>query len=174
MTQAMVDLETMGNGPNAAIIAIGAVAFDSEKGVHDGKFYRIVDLASAVQNGGEITPSTVLWWMGQSEAARNEFKRKGETIKSALLDFSAWCSNNSIEEVWGNGATFDNVILRSAYDRAGIAAPWKYNKDRCYRTVKALYPEVSIPNVGVAHNAVNDAEYQALCLIKMLNQGEVK
>ena len=31
MLHCMVDLETMGNGSNAAIIAIGAVAFDENK-----------------------------------------------------------------------------------------------------------------------------------------------
>lgn len=33
MAQVMLDLETMGNGPSAAIVAIGAVSFSVEGGV---------------------------------------------------------------------------------------------------------------------------------------------
>ena len=45
----MLDLETMGNGANAAIIAIGAVSFN-ENGVAD-RFYKQVALQSSVSIG---------------------------------------------------------------------------------------------------------------------------
>lgn len=40
----MLDLETMGKGANAAIIAIGAVAFDLADGDLSTTFYRIMEL----------------------------------------------------------------------------------------------------------------------------------
>ena len=39
----MLDLETMGTGPNAAIVAIGAVAFDLQAGTIGDHWYRWVD-----------------------------------------------------------------------------------------------------------------------------------
>ena len=72
----MIDLETMGVNNNAAIIAIGAVAFDFEGnlGYH---FYQTITLQSSVENGGIMDASTVLWWMRQSDEARKEFEREG-------------------------------------------------------------------------------------------------
>ena len=49
MKQVMLDLETMGNGPTSAIIAIGAVAFDME-GI-TSHFYRQVSLQSSMDAG---------------------------------------------------------------------------------------------------------------------------
>jgi DNA polymerase III epsilon subunit-like protein len=47
MIDVMLDLETMGNGPRAAIVAIGAVEFDPDTGTVGERFYRAVDLATA-------------------------------------------------------------------------------------------------------------------------------
>ena len=63
----MFDLETMGSGPDAAIVAIGAVEFDTVTALLGRRFYRVVNLASAVAAGGVIAPSTVLWWMRQGD-----------------------------------------------------------------------------------------------------------
>jgi exodeoxyribonuclease VIII len=63
MNNVMVDLETMGNGPAAAIVAIGAVEFDPDTGQLGREFYREVDLEDSAFRGGVIDASTVLWWM---------------------------------------------------------------------------------------------------------------
>ena len=67
MLDIMLDLETMGTGTQAAIVAIGAVEFDLEKGILGEEFYRTVDLSSSISCGGIIDADTVLWWMQQSE-----------------------------------------------------------------------------------------------------------
>ncbi|MFM9673750.1 3'-5' exonuclease, partial [Streptomyces galilaeus] len=71
MNHVMLDLETMGQGNNAAIVAIGAVFFEPTTGEIGDTFYRKIDLESAAQYG-EIDPNTVLWWLKQSDAARAE------------------------------------------------------------------------------------------------------
>lgn len=163
----MLDLETMGNGPEAAIIAIGAVEFFPETGLLGREFYAVVSLESSVANGGIIDASTVLWWMQQSAEARAEFVQQGLTINEALLSFSDWMPEKAL--VWGNGADFDNVILRAAYSNAGIAAPWKFYNSRCFRTLKNLFPKVQKPVDGlVAHKALDDAKWQAEQAILML------
>lgn len=170
MVDVMLDLETMGTGPQAAIIAIGAVKFDISAQEIGERFYRVVDLESAVACGGVMDASTVLWWLKQSDAARAAFDRSGDHIAVALQQFAGWMEDRSnvVVRVWGNGAAFDNVILASAYRRIGLTQPWPTRNDRCYRTVKALYPEVKIQRVGVHHNALDDAESQARHLIAML------
>lgn len=171
MQDVMLDLETMGNGPQAAIIAIGAVEFDIPTQQIGERFYTVIDLESAVARGGVMDASTVLWWLKQSDAARAAFDRGGEHIAVALQQFAGWMENRAKRDdvrVWGNGAAFDNVILASAYRRSGTPQPWQFWNDRCYRTVKAQYPAVKMQRNGTHHNAVDDAESQARHLIAMM------
>ena len=171
MQDVMLDLETMGNGPQAAIIAIGAVEFDIPAQQVGERFYTVIDLESAVACGGVMDASTVLWWLKQSDAARAAFDRGGDHIAVALQQFAGWMENRAKRDdvrVWGNGAAFDNVILASAYRRNGTAQPWQFWNDRCYRTVKAQHPAVKMQRNGTHHNAVDDAESQARHLIAMM------
>lgn len=161
----MVDLETMGNGPRAAIVAIGACRFDID-GL-SSSFYIPISLKSSVHCGGIMDPDTVLWWMQQSDKARAELYGKGSLpLFETLVEFAAYAGENAI--IWGNGATFDNVILAEAYKSTGITRPWSYRNDRCFRTIKALYPDVPVPVFeGVEHNALHDAVHQAEHLIEI-------
>ena len=172
MKDIMLDLETMGNGPDAAIIAIGAVEFDLDTCEIGLPFYRKVQLDSSVAAGGVIDASTVQWWLGQSDEARKEFLSNdgAVSLENALVDFSGWCQMNGVEHVWGNGASFDNVILGSAYRRLGMKQPWPYWGDRCYRTIKAFFPDIKLERIGVHHNALDDALSQAEHLIRMIGK----
>lgn len=166
MSNVMVDLETMGNGNRAAIIAIGAVAF-GKMGVDVDGFYVQVSLEDSVSRGLEMDASTVLWWLKQSGQARAAFtnNEQAEPLSSALGQFNTWLSRYSNVCLWGNGAAFDNTILSAAYRMCGIEQPWKFWNDRCYRTIKAMHPDISGTRVGTHHNALDDARSQAWHLI---------
>lgn len=167
MNNIMLDLETMGNKPGSAITAIGAVRFD-ENGVSH-KFYQPVDVESSISAGMKIDGDTVKWWMKQSDDARSHINDpRMVTLVEALFTFSQWATNSEGNvQLWGNGASFDNVIIGDAYDLTSIERPWEFWNDRCYRTVKSLFPSVKLQRVGTHHNAVDDAESQALHLIKI-------
>ncbi len=166
----MLDLETMGSGVNSAIIALGAVAFDCT-GVHS-KFYEQVSLVSSVGIGLECDPSTIMWWMQQGDDARSAFKDndKAGHINAVLARFAKWFVDVGGVEVWGNGAAFDNAILSNAYRKSGAVQPWKFWNDRCYRTIKSMNINISFDRIGTHHNAVDDAETQAVHLIKIMNK----
>lgn len=173
-TRIMLDLETLGTAPGSAILAIGAVRFGS--GLILSEFYEKISLVNAVACGLKMDPETILWWLQQSEESRAEFAKPGRSLSHVLEDFTHWCHRildiaipqNGEIEMWGNGAAFDNVLLSAAYDRVGLNRPWKYSNDRCYRTVKNLYPDVEIVRDGTHHNALDDARSQAMHLMKML------
>lgn len=55
----MVDLETMGMGSCAAIVAIGAVFFDPTTGETGAAFYQAVDLSSSMSAGGTVNGETI-------------------------------------------------------------------------------------------------------------------
>ncbi len=172
MNHLMIDLETMGNKPNAPIVSIGAVFFEPSTGELGEEFYRVVSLKSAVDGGAVPDPDTIMWWMQQSEEARAAIcdKDAAIAISTALIQLSVFISSNSElgrVQVWGNGATFDNVILRASYDREDIPCPWHFANDRDVRTIVELgraigiNPRRDIPFEGDMHNALADAKHQA-------------
>jgi exodeoxyribonuclease VIII len=172
MNEIMLDLETMGTGPDAAILAIGAVELNRETGQLGREFYEVVDLVSAIAAGGTVDASTILWWMQQSDEARGEFKRGGRHIIDVLQSFTHWVRRGAgAFNIWGNGSDFDNVILRSAYSRLSMQVPWSHRQNRCFRTVRNEYPPVDTSTwESVKHNALSDAKWQARYLIEVLRR----
>lgn len=170
MTDIMLDLETMSTKSNASIIAIGAVAFN-ENGI-TSEFYKEISLKSCADKGLDIDANTVTWWLNQSKEAQSKFFKNEEAIplEEALKMFSEWFEFQGGSTIWGNGATFDNVILRNACEVCGVDYPVKFWNDMCYRTVKSLNPDIDFKRVGVYHYALDDAKSQALHLIDILNK----
>lgn len=163
----MLDIETLGTQPGSAIISIGAVKFNDRE-VRD-EFYERIDLESCINIGLKMQPQTVIWWLQQNDAARNEICQQGKPITEVLANFSKWVDDSNAE-IWGNGATFDNVLLSCAYHAASLARPWKYSGDRCYRTLKNMFPNIEFARIGTHHNALDDAKSQAVHLIEILKQ----
>lgn len=162
----MVDLETADNGPRSAIIAIGATCF---WGPHrDQQFYQAIDLNSNWSAGLTMGADTMAWWDKQSPEARAVFTDPNRIpLARALTGFAHWLRPFHEPRIWGNGAAFDNVILRSAYEAIGQKAPWPFWNDRCFRTIKAIVGK-SVDVEGVAHNALADAIAQANYLLKYM------
>lgn len=167
----MIDLETMGKKANAPIVSIGAVFFNPATGSTGGEFYASVSLESSMLFGGNPDAETIIWWLKQSPEARSAITMSDAlTLVDALELLSDFISENSDVgsdvQVWGNGASFDNVILRSSYDRAEIECPWKYWNDRDVRTITemgsavGIKPRYDIPFEGDMHNALSDARHQ--------------
>lgn len=157
----MLDLETMSTHFNAAIISVGAAKFD-HRGVQDS-FYEVVDLESC--QGLDIRPATIMWWLKQDKLSIEQLFNNPRPLKIVLEEFSSWAGKNPI--VWGNGADFDNVILRNAYEYVGLTCPWSYKNNRCYRTMANLFSDVKPRPQGIKHCAVDDAENQARHLIEI-------
>lgn len=165
-----IDLETLGTAHDAPIIALGAVLFNRDTGVHEGEFYCRIDWQSNLDAGRIPSASTLQWWLGQSDAARAEILKPAVgTLVEVLQGFASWCyrAHGETHRYWGNGATFDVSIPEHAYTTAlRRPAPWKYRNVRDMRTLVDAatacgFDVKSVPPVGVAHSAIDDARYQA-------------
>ena len=163
----MIDLETMGKNPDAPIISIGAIFFDPQTGDMGPEFSKTIDLETT---GGVIDRDTIKWWLKQSREAQSAILTDEIPLDDALLQLREFIDENSGEffvQVWGNGANFDNTILRRSYERQGIPCPWRYYNDRDVRTIVELGKAIdfdartAIPFEGERHNALDDARYQA-------------
>lgn len=171
-THLMVDMETMGNSPDAPIVSIGAVFFDPSTGNTGAEFYQVVSLESSMSFGMKPDASTIQWWLKQSSEARSailvdEAMGLRETLE-LLADFIAENSANGSHTVqlWGNGCSFDNVILRRAYALTDTPFAVPFWNDRDVRTMVELgksvgiNPRYDIPFEGDMHNALSDARHQ--------------
>ncbi|EGE7163925.1 3'-5' exoribonuclease, partial [Escherichia coli] len=154
----MIDLETMGKNPDAPIISIGAIFFDPQTGDMGPEFSKTIDLETA---GGVIDRDTIKWWLKQSREAQSAIMTDEIPLDDALLQLREFIDENSGEffvQVWGNGANFDNTILRRSYERQGIPCPWRYYNDRDVRTIVELGKAIdfdartAIPFEGERHN----------------------
>ena len=159
----MLDLETMGNKSNAAIVSIGAVEFDINTGEIGKKFYERVDLQSALDVGLKIDASTLLWWLQQNEKARNELCKSGLNISIALLRLEKFMKSLGNFFIWGRGVRFDIGLIENAYVAVGShEMPWNFRNERDVRTLEALAPEIKKNCIftGVEHNPIDDSVYQ--------------
>lgn len=165
----MIDLETMGTGPNAAVIQLGAVAFNSVNGLADPDGLSLdIDLHSSVLLGGEVDAATAQWWRDRGGLELKE----PVPLRAALLELGAWVKNlPQLERVWSQGANFDVPILEGYYRRAGLECPWPYYAARDTRTVYDLAKErgwKKPEDSKAVHHALQDCLIQTKCLLNAL------
>lgn len=171
----MIDTETMGLPPDGALLSIGACFFDMKTRTIGPTFYRAINLATAVRDGGTLKPSTIMWWMGQSQQARDAVRFTTEDIRTTLVDLAAFIAEHSSHKdviTWGNSPAFDLTIIGGAYERIGLSVPWSPFRERCFRTLRNLYPSVEYntdDKGSGAHNALQDAIFQAKHIFKVLD-----
>lgn len=168
MYDIMIDIETLDTLPTSTILSIGAVLFDISKNKIIDTYYQNICPESCLKNGLTICPETVDWWKKQRIEAWNCLLVDRLSLDEALVNFVDWMSGNKIR-VWGNGATFDIVILENAFRACKIKVPWKYSNVRCYRTINSMFGSKIKSFEGIKHNSLDDAIHQTKRLLTILN-----
>ncbi|HII3246374.1 3'-5' exoribonuclease domain-containing protein [Enterobacter kobei] len=171
-THLMVDIEAFGKKADSPVVSIGAVFFDPSTGNTGSEFYKVISLESSMASGGVPDASTIIFWLKASPEARSELVMDDAIpLDDALLQLNEFIAENAANgpdsvQVWGNGATYDNVLLEASYDRVGIPCPWKFWNNRDVRTIVELgkavgcKPRYEIPFEGEPHKAISDALHQ--------------
>lgn len=178
-----IDIETIGKGPRAGVLSIGAMLFDpygSDLGSgFDTQFYRVLDIEEQFALNWVNTQdiSSLTWWLRQDRAARTTLLINAVPTYQALTEFKHWvqkgCMRSEEIYLWGNGNMFDNAILRNLYQSAGIDYPAHWKNDLDLRTLLKTVHLTAKPydkpgRVGVHHNALDDAIYQATYIQNLL------
>lgn len=164
-----VDCETLSTFHDAPIISIGAVRFDRTTGKLGATFYEEIDIQSAMKIG-RPSADTLRWWITQGFKAKEIFlKRDFEkfSLATVLHNFATWCRGIGTPRFWVNGPAEDAAWLKHGYEIGGhgLTIPWHHTNVRDVRTIVELATELAgfkgVPDVGTAHNALDDATYQA-------------
>lgn len=166
----MVDLETLSTSTTAMILSIGAVKFNRQtRQISDDKFYFTINVQSYPKNVFDIDPSTILWWLKQSDTARNDLMKNPRDVKNVLEDFTKWFGDSVY--IWSHGSVFDVVILENAMKIFNIPTPWKFYNIRDTRTIyeigKTFIMETDRAK-GTYHNALDDAIVQTQVLFRAI------
>lgn len=186
LTHIMLDLETLGVVPGCVAFSIGAVEFHPELMRLGREFYTIVNVDSCLDRYLREEQDTKDWWARQSDEAKvTLIEARDETssipLPEALENLNGWQRSLALPgdiRLYGNGADFDNPILRCMYDAAGVK-PYLSGKHsfggRCYRTLKNLdellgvqFAAPALVRTGTHHNALDDAKSQAKHLMETI------
>lgn len=160
----MIDIETLGNNANAAIIQIGACMFNLRTGEVGPKFQTLVkpDLEHA-----DVSLNTICWWMAQDDKARNILRNceHAPAEPAAIGALIAFVIDHASMDVcaWAMPPEFDLVILRSTADRRGLRVPWHFAMTRDLRTLEYLVGAEKKDRIKpeIPHDAGEDAKAQA-------------
>ncbi len=183
----MIDLETLSTSPRAAIIAIGAVRFDSS-GLHE-EFYERINPVDAETNG-EVSKETMQWWNKDENAvARLEAFGGTSTLAAALYKFTDWVEQldptnedfvlkdhyNSIY-LWSNGADFDLPVLKFALEQVTAEYPFNFRNHRCFRTLRTMTSPLLYSDIEnkFKHSAIADAKFQGTVAINIMNHLQMR
>lgn len=175
MTHVMVDLETLGTVPGCVILSIGAVEFCPDAGKLGKEFYEVISTYDSLECLLSVDKDTEAWWLNQSRDAQRvlELAHQPDATKLAVAlarfnDYLASIAPPSKIRLYGNGADFDNPILRVAYTCAKVKPYFAGYGGRCYRQLKNLDelfgPALRFEKLerqGTHHNALDDAKSQA-------------
>ena len=93
-----------------------------------------------------------------------------------LVTVKETCRHEDVRP-YGNSASFDLPKIATACQRADLPVPWHYVNERCFRTMRAMYPSVEYnpADKGTGnHNALEDAKFQVEHLWKIANRNKAK
>lgn len=180
MNSCMIDIESFGIGPNAALIAIGAVRFDTRSLLIGSQTKNVfsygVNLQSCLDAGLRVDGSTVEWWLSRPKEQQVDIlrSRPGVPLAKAMNALSLWWSQDAETKYpWSHGSMFDIVILESAFKAVGLAPPWFYYNVRDTRTLFDVagfdFNTFKTKNKK-PHDAYNDAVVQAEGVITCLKK----
>ena len=177
MTHIMLDIETLGTDSNALVVSISAVQFDLGSQDIGERFEIGLNQEQQLANGAVKDQETVDWWEKQSDEAKEMLNRlKKVDVDEALQAFNSWVKENfkapSKIKLWGNGATFDNVIVENLFKRHDVKFAIPYY---CHKDVRTLtYLTKTNPRqyefIGIKHYGIDDCLHQ----IKYCQDGYAK
>jgi DNA polymerase III epsilon subunit-like protein len=163
MKDVMLDLETFGTRHDALIVQIGACYFDRMTGEVGDTFKATIDPGEDAHKFS-IDYGTVMWWLEQSQHARDSILGRSETkvsLHKALTDFNLFVARGDVL-IWSH-ATFDMPILVNAFRTLGFKPLVPFRNARDLRTLMdlAALEKMKRERFGVHHDALDDAKFQA-------------
>jgi hypothetical protein len=168
MKALMIDLESLSTEEDAVLVQIAWVVFDSKTFEVINRHVFHPNIQQQITLGRDVSASTLKWWMGQDDKAKQIFSVAGTaTPDSVKYTLQQVLSDYNIQEVWSMGPLFD-VLALSSFCGEVYTELFNFGAIRDVRTVReiarsdgvdldAIYSRIA---PGTHHDALSDCIWQ--------------
>lgn len=181
----ILDLETFGISTDAPVIQIAAATFDLNTGEIDDwyAFNELLDIAHT--DSLNVNGSTLAFWFDEKRPGNIDVLTKFVNSDKGLSDNDLWVkfhtwlldlvksNRDKSVKIWGNGISFDVMMIKYNFDRLGLKFPIAFWNERDVRTLVDLACrkanlndedfKKNIPNTE-KHDAFSDIKWEAAYL----------
>lgn len=183
MKQTVLDIETAGTEPGCIVFSAGIVTFDdaelqSFEEIKAQGIEIIFNTKVQVEAGLKVSQSTMEWWAQQGADAQRVINPPDEVqvhpreFYGALTPLGDSYTLSKLKWI-ARGPTFDMVILQMMLAAFNVSVPWRYWNVRDSRTIydehNVPYNVLPMPKQSVAHNALDDAVWDAWMIQRLRN-----
>lgn len=174
----MFDIETLSTTPEAVVLSVGAVKFDSKgdhRSITDKQHWRL-DIDNQLDNGRDVSESTMEWWSEQDIEVRAEVFAPDNRVpvQEFFSEFNRYMTG--ADKIWCQGPQFDAVIIENLYRQFSHHWNWQFwqimDSRTLINTAKIMNPEYADPRKALQqnlHNAAEDSYYQALAVQQIIS-----
>lgn len=176
MKHLMLDIETLSVKSRALIWSVGLVEFDPYSDWIDDPYIFYTRRTEQLAIRRWVEGDTVRWTREKGDSVgyekwlkMQEYDEFGETDPRALSIgqlHSAMLRHVGQENmIWCKGGSFDFACLNALFQDGKHNTPWNFRNENCMRVLQMLAhggeSEMPVMDNGVAHNAADDAVFQA-------------
>ncbi|MDR3159787.1 MAG: 3'-5' exoribonuclease [Zoogloeaceae bacterium] len=166
----MLDIETAGLQPGAAILSIGLALLVNGRYDKQGDLYLELSIEDSKRYNFVADINTVSWWLRQTEPMPlSGTLRVIEALKMLADVIRRLRDQHSDLRFWSNGA-MDYQVLGAAFDRLCLPRPWNHRELRDLRTIQEMTGTkdevLSIRPHHAQHDAVTQAKRLEQCLAR--------
>lgn len=156
----MLDIETVANTNNTAVIQVAMIRFDWTGKLGNSLVVRL-NLDEQLRKGLDANSSTLAWWVNTNpQLFKSLLTENVESVSQALSKICQFITFN--DYIWCH-ATFDIPILNNLLHKFGFKTPWAYKKCRDIRTLTEL-AELDLTQYNwekeKTHDALDDCRFQ--------------
>ena len=168
MIHYMIDIETLGNGPEAMVLSIAAVKFDEEKVINTIELYP--DLTEQHSKGQKIDIDTLQWWMKSPQILQNYLEKPRKSLVCCYhqLAFFLFQKDESTQ-IWAKSPRFDLQILENLWKNCPVLWDYRSQGDVRMAEFKLKQKQIALTRPEQAHNSLSDCMAQVANVQKFLH-----
>ena len=161
MIHYMIDIETLGKGPNAMVLSIAAVKFDHNEVIKAVEIYP--DLDEQQQNYHQIDIDTLLWWMKSKEILSEYLSKHRKNLNFCYHQLAFFLFDRTAEtKIWSKSPRFDLQILENLWNNHPHLWDYRSQGDVRMAEFKLQQRNIELKKSDKAHDSLSDCFAQVI------------
>ena len=168
MIHYMIDIETLGQRPEAMVLSIAAVKFDEEKVINTIELYP--DLTEQHSKGQKIDIDTLIWWQNNREILSTYLATARKSVNFCFHQLAFFLSDRENDtQIWAKSPRFDLQILENLWKNCPVLWDYRSQGDVRMAEFKLKQKEIPLTRPEQAHNSLSDCLAQVSNVQKFLS-----